>query len=61
MLASLWRRAISAMPAVTHNAALTPGNLLAAMLIPRPVLHISTPHDASPLETMRETAAAKSG
>jgi len=42
-LASLWLRAMIASPTSLHTAALTPGILLAAMLIPIPLPQMSIP------------------
>ncbi|EAU64874.1 conserved hypothetical protein [Stigmatella aurantiaca DW4/3-1] len=60
-LASLCARAMRASNSVEHRAARTPRCLLAAMLMPMPVPHTSTPSAYSPLATARATFNAKSG
>ena len=58
---SLCCREIRAVSTSPQTAARMPGTLFAAIAMPMPVPHTSTPRCTSPLVTARATAAAKSG
>ena len=61
MLASLCRRASSAVAASWTSAARMPGTLLAAMEMPMPVEQMRTPSLAEPPTTSAATARAYTG
>jgi hypothetical protein len=60
-LESLSVRVSRAVSSLVTTDARTPFTLLAAMLAPIPVAHITTPRSASPLATRSPTGIAKSG